>query len=128
MVSPYKAKNRGKGIISYDPHRSFRGVSAGRIATALVLLAVTELVADVAGALDEVHLPAIPEILCKQLDGLFHIVLEFDPVPRFPDRYCDTAEGAISSIRAASTWETPHLTSSTAIAARIAGRTSQTIF
>jgi len=42
--------------------------------------------------------------------------------PRLPERYCDTADGAISSIRAAPTWETPHLTSSTAIAARIAGR------
>ena len=42
--------------------------------------------------------------------------------PRFPERYWETADGAISSIRDASTWDTPHFTSSTAIAARIAGQ------
>jgi hypothetical protein len=48
--------------------------------------------------------------------------------PRFPERYCETAEGAISSILDASTCDMPQRTSSAAIAARIAGNTSHTIF
>jgi hypothetical protein len=47
--------------------------------------------------------------------------------PRFPERYCDTAEGAMPRILATIFWERPHLTISTAIAARIAGSVFQTI-
>lgn len=47
--------------------------------------------------------------------------------PRFPERYCDTAEGAMFRIVATIFCESPHLTISPAIAARIAGSESHTI-